>query len=193
MNSDLSHPPPPHHRGSWKLALAALAMFGFGFALAPLYSVVCQLTGFRGYTDRIGVEQALTRKVALDRVITVQFVGNTVASLPWEFGPDQPSVAVHPGQLVTATFHARNVGNVGIVGQAVPSVTPGEAAPYFHKVACFCFSRQPLGAGEEKEMPVEFVVDPDLPPDIGTLTLSYTFFAVPGVQADAAAARRPAT
>ena len=164
-----------------KLALVAVAMFGFGFALVPLYRVYCQLTGFNGGTDRIAAREALTRVVDAERLVVVEFVANTSDSLPWEFRPNITRVSVHPGQLVLAHFHARNLSDNAIIGQAVPSVTPNQAAPYFHKVECFCFTRQPLAPGEGKDMPVQFVVDPDLPPGIGTLTLSYTFFSVPGV------------
>lgn len=169
-------------RLGWKLAIAAMAMFCFGYLLVPLYQVYCKITGFNGTTSRIDYGDAVKRKVDLTRLVTVEFVANTNGSLPWEFRPERPRMQVHPGELALAKFHARNIANIDIVGQAIPSVTPGQAAPYFHKVECFCFSRQPLAPGEGKDLPLQFLVDTDLPKDIDTLTLSYTFFKAPRVQ-----------
>jgi len=170
-------------RLAWQLALAAVMMIGFGFAMVPLYRVVCQYTGFNGTTDRIDRTAAAARRIDGTRLVTVEFVAATSASLPWDFRPDLRRIQVHPGQVILATFHVRNVSGDGIIGQAVPSITPSVAAPYFHKIECFCFSRQPLAAGESRTMPVQFVIDPDLPPDIATLTLAYTFFNVPTIHA----------
>jgi cytochrome c oxidase assembly protein subunit 11 len=171
------------HRLGWRLALVALLMFSFGYALVPIYQVVCQFTGLNGTTTRIGSNAARARRVDASRLVTVEFVAATSASLPWEFHPDVERIQVRPGQVVLATFHARNISGMPITGQAVPSVTPNQAAPYFHKIECFCFTRQPLAPGESKTMPVQFVVDADLPPEIGTLTLAYTFFNVPTIHA----------
>ena len=175
-------PQAANRRLGWKLAIAAMLMFGFGYLLVPLYQVYCKITGFNGTTSSIGYGDAVKRKVDLTRLVTVEFVANTNGSLPWEFRPELPRVQVHPGELVLAKFHARNMANIDIVGQAIPSVTPAQAASYFHKVECFCFSRQPLAPGEGKDLPLQFLVDADLPKGIDTLTLSYTFFEAPPVQ-----------
>ncbi|MDD5248347.1 MAG: cytochrome c oxidase assembly protein [Rhodocyclaceae bacterium] len=180
--------PANNRRLAWKLAFFAMAMIGFGYLLVPLYQVYCTRTGFNGTTGRIDYGDAVKRKVDTARWVTVEFVANVSGNLPWEFHPEVVRLKVHPGDLVLTRFHARNLGNAAIVGQAIPNVTPGEAAPYFHKIECFCFSQQPLAPGEGKDLPLQFQVDPQLPTTIGTLTLSYTFFEAPGVRAD----RRPA-
>ena len=164
----------------WRLAGAALLMFGFGYLLVPLYRIYCDSTGFNGSTMRIDAAQAQTRPVDAARWVTVEFAANTATGLPWEFRPQVASLRVHPGQLVLARFEARNRGPDTLVGQAVPSVTPSEAAAYFRKIECFCFSRQSISSGEARQLPVQFQVDPALPATINTLTLSYTFFELPG-------------
>ena len=173
-----------NRRLGWKLAVISMAMFGFGYLLVPLYQVYCQYTGLNGTTNRIDYGVAVAHKVDAARWVTVEFVANTNGSLPWEFQPELPRVRVHPGDLVLAKFQARNIGNIAIVGQAIPSVTPSQAAPYFHKIECFCFSRQPLEPGEGKVLPLQFQVDNDLPAGIDTLTLSYTFFEAPPARND---------
>jgi cytochrome c oxidase assembly protein subunit 11 len=176
-------------RLGWRLALAAGLMVGFGYALVPLYQVYCQLTGFNGTTAGRPVRVAATsHRFDASRLVTVEFVTGTAANLPWNFRPDTPSIEVHPGQMILATFHIRNLSGRHIVGQAVPSITPHAAAPHFHKIECFCFSRQPLAPGEARTMPVQFVVDADLPPEISTVTLAYTFFDLPVIRASLAAA-----
>lgn len=177
-------------RLGWRLALGALLMFGFAYAMVPIYRVVCELTGFNGTTTRIDGDTARARRVDGERLVTVEFLAATSSDLAWEFRPDVASVQVRPGQMVFATYSARNISSRAIVGQAVPSVTPSAAAPYFHKVECFCFSRQPLGPGESKTMPVQFLVDAKLPRDIVTLTLSYTFFNQPTIRANLAVPRQ---
>jgi len=172
------------HRLAWRLVAIAVLMFSFGFAMVPIYQVVCLATGLNGSTDRVG-KPVVRRVVDNDRRITVEFVAATTSGLPWEFAPDVERVEVRPGQVVLATFHARNISNASIVGQAVPSVTPGAAAPYFHKIECFCFTQQALGPGESKTMPVQFVIDAELPAEIGTLTLGYTFFTAPTLRVEA--------
>lgn len=179
-------------RLGWRLALGALLMLGFGYAMVPLYQVVCQLTGFNGTTTRIDRGTARAQRIDDGRIITVEFLAATSSDLAWEFHPDVASVRVRPGQVVVATYSARNISGQPIVGQAVPSVTPHAAAPHFHKIECFCFTRQPLAPGERKTMPVQFVVDADLPRDIATLTLSYTFFNQPTIRADLAVRGRGA-
>jgi len=156
-----------------KLFIVALAMFGFGYALVPLYDVFCEVTGINGKTKRGTMEQA---KVDTSRWVTVEFTGHTDTKLPWQFRPEQPSMRVHPGQVVVANYVARNVSNRAVTGRAVPSVSPNRAAGHFKKIECFCFTEQELKAGEEKQMPVQFYVDARIPPEVDTITLSYAFF-----------------
>ncbi len=159
-----------------KLAVVALAMFGFGFAMVPLYDVFCEITGINGKTGRVDAQAAAASKVDKSRTVTVEFTGHTSSGLPWEFKPLRKKIDVHPGQTVVVKYYARNMSDEAIIGQAVPSVTPGQAAEHFNKVECFCFSQQKLAPGEVKEMPVQFVVNPGLPRGVRTITLSYAFF-----------------
>ena len=164
-----------NRRVAGRLTLVVLAMFGFGFALVPLYNVFCEITGLNGKT---GVVEASAIEGAVDesRLITVQFTGSVNSALPWEFAPVKYTMQVHPGKVYAATFIARNVANAAKVGHAVPSVSPSEASRFFAKTECFCFTPQRFEAGETRELPVRFVVDTSLPREIKTLTLSYTFF-----------------
>ena len=160
-----------------RLLLIAVGMFGFGFALVPLYNVFCQVTGVNGKTGGpVDAVAALADVVDMDRVITVEFVSAVDTGLPWEFRPLVKKMQVHPGEMNDALYFARNQSNDQVVGRAVPSVAPGLAAQYFHKVQCFCFTEQTLGPREEREMPVRFVIDPNLPAEVATVTLSYTFY-----------------
>lgn len=155
-----------------------VGMFGFGFALVPLYDVLCQVTGLNGKT-RAAVADAGPMPVDEARTVTVEFVASVNAEAPWEFRPDVARLEVHPGRFYTTHFYARNRTGTLLTGQAVPSVSPGLAAVHFHKIECFCFNRQVFAAGEGREMPVTFRVDPDLPAGVNTVTLSYTFFRLP--------------
>ena len=160
-----------------RLLLIAVGMFGFGFALVPLYNVFCQVTGVNGKTGGpVDAVAALAEVVDMDRVVTVEFVSAVDTGLPWEFRPLVKKMQVHPGEMNDALYFARNQSNDQVVGRAVPSVAPGLAAQYFHKVQCFCFTEQTLGPREEREMPVRFVIDPNLPAEVATVTLSYTFY-----------------
>lgn len=159
-----------------KLALLTVAMFGFGFALVPLYNVFCQITGLNGKTGRIDAGAAESVQVDRSRVVTIEFTSQVNSGLPWEFRPVIKKMQVHPGEVVTTHYYARNLADEAVVGQAVPSVSPGLAAESFKKLECFCFTRQELKPREEKRMPVRYVVQPDLPKDIRTITLSYAFF-----------------
>jgi cytochrome c oxidase assembly protein subunit 11 len=159
-----------------RLGVAALLMFGFGFALVPLYDVFCDITGINGKTGRIELEQALSQTVDMDREVTVEFLATVHSDLPWEFRPVVKKIKVHPGEVTEVNYYARNMTNAVITGQAVPSLAPGLAAKYFSKTECFCFTRQALGPGEAKEMPLRFIVDPELPENVRTVSLSYTFF-----------------
>lgn len=158
------------------LLLVAVGMFGFGFALVPLYDVFCQVTGLNGKTGRIAVAEAESRPVDTDRLVTIEFVATTNEDLPWEFAPLVHKLKVHPGEINQVTYYVRNRAGETIVGQAIPSLAPGVAAKYMNKTECFCFTQQTLQPYEVREMPVRFVVDRDLPREISTLTLSYTFF-----------------
>lgn len=162
-----------------KLAGIALAMFGFGYALVPLYDVFCDITGLNGKTGRISANDVRAESVVPDREVTVQFVTSINGPLPWEFKALQHSMKVRPGELGTALFTIENKAGHSVVGQAVPSVSPGQASRYFNKTECFCFTQQTLAANEKMEIPVSFVVDPDLPEKVEVLTLSYTYFKAP--------------
>ena len=162
-----------------RIAIVAVAMFGFGYLLVPLYDVFCEITGLNGKTGRIDdTEIAARYQPDLSRTVTVQFVANNNLGMPWEFAPTVASMQVHPGKLYTTSFTARNPTTYKMIGQAVPSVAPGKASRYFNKTECFCFNEQPLAAGETKDMPLRFIVDPNLPGDVTTLTLAYTVFDV---------------
>ena len=161
-----------------RLMFVVVGMFGFGFALVPLYDVFCEVTGLNGKTgDQVTLSDGL--HVDTSRQVKVEFVASLNANMPWEFRPVQHSVTVHPGQPTQISYIAVNKTDEAIVGQAVPSVAPGLAAGYLQKTECFCFTEQKLEPGEQKEMPVIFVVDPELPDDISQLALSYTFFVKP--------------
>lgn len=161
-----------------KLLVLVVFMFGFGFALVPLYDVFCDVTGLNGKT---GGRVELSEKPAVNtsRRVKVQFIASLNENMPWQFKPLTRSVEVHPGEPMTIEYYAKNNTQQPITGQAVPSVSPGLAAAYFQKTECFCFTEQKLAAGEEKRMPVKFIVDSSLPEDINELTLSYTFFIKP--------------
>ena len=166
-----------------RLAFVVVGMFGFGFALVPLYNVFCDITGINGKTGRIGLEQALTEVVDEDRLVTVEFLATVNSDLPWEFRPMVKKVRVHPGEITEVNYYARNRTGNRITGQAVPSLAPGLAAKYFNKTECFCFTRQTLEPREGKQMPLRFVVDPQLPKEVRTVSLSYTFYQAQGEEA----------
>jgi len=161
------------------LLFVTLGMFCFGFALVPLYDVFCDYTGLNGKT---GVQYVSEEQMQVDtsREITVEFIASTGDGMPWEFKPLTHAVTVHPGEATRIEYIARNKTQRDIVGRAVPSVAPGQAAAYFQKTECFCFTEQVLKAGEEKVMPVVFIVDPAIDEDVHEITLSYTFFKQPG-------------
>ena len=170
-----------------RLGISAVLMFGFGFALVPLYDVFCDITGINGKTGRIEQEAALSQEVDKERLVTVEFLATVNSELPWEFKPMIRKIKVHPGEVTEVNYFARNKTDRLVAGQAIPSLAPGLAAKYFNKTECFCFSRQTLQPGESKEMPLRFVVDPQLPEEIRTVSLSYTFFPAgdekPGLEA----------
>lgn len=158
-----------------KLIGLALGMFAFGFLLVPLYDVFCDIVGIGGKFDtKAAVVEVRTPDD--NRTITVEFIASLNEYAPWEFRPAISSMEVRPGEMNATTFYAHNLTDQILVGQAVPSIAPGQAVKYFHKTECFCFTSQKFEAQEAKDMPLKFVVDPDLPDHIDRLTLSYTFF-----------------
>ena len=169
-----------------RLGISAVLMFGFGFAMVPLYDVFCDITGINGKTGRIEQEAALSQEVDEARLVTVEFLATVNSKLPWEFKPMIRKIKVHPGEVTEVNYFARNKTDRLVAGQAIPSLAPGLAAKYFNKTECFCFTRQTLQPGESKEMPLRFVVDPQLPEEIRTVSLSYTFFPAgdeePGIE-----------
>ena len=157
-----------------RLLVWVLAMFGFGFLLVPLYDVFCEITGFGGRTN--AVAEAVTQVPDATRTVRVEFVTQTNEYAPWDFSADLPTMEVHPGRLYFATFTARNLTDADKIAQAVPSVAPAGAAEHFRKLECFCFTSQAFAANEERQMPLQFIVDPALPEYIDTITLQYTFY-----------------
>ena len=161
-----------------KLVTVAVAMFAFVFVvMVPLYDVLCDALGINGKTSGERYT-SVSAEVDESRSITVQFVATNNEGMPWEFGPSVTAMKVHPGAVNDTVFHARNPLPDAMVAQAIPSVSPARAAEYFHKTECFCFNQQPLEGESAAEMPLQFIVDQDLPRDIRTITLSYTIFDV---------------
>ncbi len=163
-------------RLAFKLSLIVVAGLLFGFAIAPLYDVVCKAIGLNGRADTTATIVGEGLKIDKSRYVTVLFTGNTMPGLNWAFKANENSVRVHPGEITLTSYSAKNNGLESVVGVAVPSVTPELAALYFKKIECFCFNQQTLEPGEVKDMPIRFFVSPDLPKDITTVTLSYAFY-----------------
>jgi cytochrome c oxidase assembly protein subunit 11 len=180
--------PVPHRRHRslvLRLGALALAMFGFGFLMVPLYDVLCDITGIGGRTaDTVA---AAPVAADTDRRITVEFVASVNEYAPWEFRPEVASLSVEPGRLYDVAFLARNLTDRHLTGQAVPSVAPGRGARYLKKTECFCFRAQAFGPAESRQLGVQFYVDPALPEYVDRLTLSYTMFVQPGQDAAPAA------
>lgn len=173
-----------------KLALIAALMFGFGYALVPLYRAICDALGINVLSASELKAAAFGRdgpasntQVDRSRTVTVEFDAN--ARGPWDFKPAQRSIEVHPGELATVMYEFRNVQNRTMAAQAIPSYAPKQASPHFVKLECFCFNEYTLAPGEARSWPVVFVIDPRLPKDVRTITLSYTFFEVKGKVAGA--------
>jgi cytochrome c oxidase assembly protein subunit 11 len=160
-----------------KLLLIVFGMFGFGFAMVPLYDVFCDITGLNGKTSTTAATYNADG-INTERTITVQFLTRTAKGIPWKFEPMMNEIKVHPGEMKLVKFYAKNESVSDIVGQAVPSVSPGRAAVYFQKRECFCFNNQPLKASEDVEMALQFYVDLELPEDVSTITLSYTLYDI---------------
>ena len=165
-----------------KSLLVVIGMFGFGFALVPLYSIICDVFGLNGrFIDLQKTEQAeyianVERRKDISRKVKIEFLTTTGRELDWEFRAMQNTIEVHPGEVNEVMFYAKNLTNRKVVAQAVPSVSPGNAAKYFSKMECFCFTNQTFEPGEAREMPLRFYVDPNLPKRVTTLSLGYTFF-----------------
>ena len=178
-----------------KLAVIAVAMFAFGYALVPIYKAICEMTGINilalGDRNIPGATPAIATntQVDLSRVITVEFDAN--ARGPWEFKPALRSVDVHPGELTTVMYEFQNTQNRRMSAQAIPSYAPQQASAHFNKLECFCFNQYTLEPGEKKSWPVAFVIDPKLSKDVKTITLSYTFFEVGGKTPAAPVASAP--
>ena len=163
-------------RLSRKLAVVALGMFAFAFALVPFYNQICSALGINSIEKS---SEVANTQVDASRLITIELDSNT-HDLPWRFRPTVAYVKVHPGELTTVEYEIVNVREAPVTGQAVPSYGPQRAGEYFHKLECFCFTQQTLAPGETRRMPVVFVVDPKLPKDVNSIALSYTFFEVAG-------------
>jgi cytochrome c oxidase assembly protein subunit 11 len=167
-----------------KLGVIVLAMFGFGYALVPIYKAICEMTGINvlalGDKQIPGATPKLPANTQVDisRTITVEFDANSRG--PWLFKPAQNTLKVHPGELTTVMYEFQNTQNRTMSAQAIPSYAPSQAGAHFNKLECFCFQQYTLAPGEKKQWPVAFVIDPKLSKDVQTITLSYTFFEVGG-------------
>jgi cytochrome c oxidase assembly protein subunit 11 len=190
---DQAQPSPlSHSRLIGRLLLLVAGAFIFAFAMVPLYNVLCEATGFNGKTTipktilngfGVGGMQATntpTSKVDTSRTVRVEFTGTVMPGLPWEMRPLTLSLEIHPGEMQQVSYLVRNTSNRTIVGQAVPSISPGLAAQHFEKIECFCFSQQTLAPGEAREMPLAFIVKPEVDRNISQITLSYAFFSIDG-------------
>ncbi|KAF1047726.1 MAG: Cytochrome c oxidase assembly protein CtaG [Herbaspirillum frisingense] len=162
-----------------KLLVVAVLMFGFGYALIPVYRKICEVTGVNFLTPKDAtVEAPANTQVDKSRVVTIEFDGN--AQGPWRFRPTVSSMKVHPGEMTQVTYEVVNTQARNVDAQAIPSYAPQQSAAFFKKVECFCFTQQTLGPNEAKQMPVVFYIDPNLPKEVTTITLSYTFFEIGG-------------
>jgi cytochrome c oxidase assembly protein subunit 11 len=162
-------------RNLWWFTLGA---FAFGWALVPLYSVLCSVTGY-GSTKELLVAARASTAIDMNRLVTVEFLSSMPTDGAWDFGPDKRELQVHPGQLYEATFHATNLVAQPVTAQAVPSISPRLATQYFRKTDCFCFTPQPFAANQQRELKVRFFVDPALPSNVDRVTLAYAMFTLP--------------
>jgi len=160
-----------------KLLVVAVMMFGFGYAMVPFYRAICDALGLNNV---VKADAVANTQVDAGRFVTIEFDANLRSNLPWTFTPVEKSVRINPGALTQVTYEVRNRSDRPVTGQAIPSFGPQLAGRYFKKLDCFCFTQQTLAPGEVRMMPVTFVVEPDLPQDVNTVTLSYTFFEVEG-------------
>jgi cytochrome c oxidase assembly protein subunit 11 len=176
-----------HGKTVAKLCLIVFGMFGFGWALVPLYDLLCEVTGLGGRTGGQYTYDPAQVQRDTSRLVQVNFITNTNAGMPWEFWAEKGGMRVHPGELKEVKFYVRNTTERRMIGQAIPSVVPIRAAEFFHKTECFCFNHQVLEPGEVMEMPMRFIVGPELPGNVPTISLSYALFDV----TDLAASARP--
>lgn len=177
-----------HARTALKLSLIVVGMFGFGFALVPLYDLICEVTGIGGRTGGAYTYDPADMQRDTSRLVKVNFITNTNEGMPWKFWSASGGVRVHPGDLKEVKFYVTNPTDRRMVGQAIPSVVPPKAAEFFHKTECFCFNSQVLEPGETMEMPMRFVVDPRLPGNVPTISLSYALYDITDTAAATAAA-----
>lgn len=169
-----------------KLLVIAVAMFGFGYALIPIYKQICELTGINILTPKdIDLKEVKNSQIDTSREVTIEFDANTQG--PWRFRPTVSSLKVHPGEMAQVVYEVVNKQSYKMDAQAIPSYAPQQATAYFKKLDCFCFKQQTLEANEARQMPVTFFIDPALPKDVKTITLSYTFFEVGVKSTDAKA------
>ncbi|MES9817339.1 MAG: cytochrome c oxidase assembly protein [Candidatus Thiodiazotropha sp.] len=175
-----------NRRTTLLLSGLVVAMFGFGFALVPLYNLFCQITGTQSLSQRsqIGLSTATSERVDQARWVTVKFDTTVNPNLPWEFVAETNKMRVHPGQTYEVNFHARNRSHSAVTGQAIPSVAPWQATPFFSKLECFCFNKQRLDGSEKTIMPLQFMVSTELPAEINSLTLSYSFMRLKEADSD---------
>jgi cytochrome c oxidase assembly protein subunit 11 len=160
---------------TWKLVGIAAGAFAFGWALVPLYNVLCSVTGYGDQTKLLQRVRAIEHPDP-SRTITVEFLADVASAGTFQFRPVVRTVQVHPGQLFTAEFYAKNLTGRDTTAQAVPNIAPSEVAAYFHKTECFCFTPQHFALNEGRDMPVRFIIDPALPSHIDLITLAYTFY-----------------
>ncbi|WP_060981604.1 cytochrome c oxidase assembly protein [Vibrio splendidus] len=182
-DQDKTQPKRPSNKRSTKkltgyLVLSVVAMFGFGFALVPLYDVMCEALGINGKTNTVSAVQPQGMQPDYSRTVRVEFMSHIKPDMPWQFSPEVRVLEVHPGEVVQTNYIAKNLSGDSLVGQAVPSVSPGMGATYFNKMECFCFNQQPLDGHKSAEMGLIFYIEPDIPESIHTLTLSYTLFNI---------------
>ncbi|MBD1391134.1 cytochrome c oxidase assembly protein [Neiella sp. HB171785] len=177
MSSNQQVAQPNHGKLAGRLVLVVVAMFGFGFALVPLYDVFCEITGLNGKTNDEAV-QVVAIEADLQRQVRVQFMTRNAKGVSWPFESQLSTIQVNPGVMTQVEFIVENPTNKAVVAQAIPSVSPGLGAQYLRKLECFCFNQQPLQPGERKVMPMQFYIAPDMPKEIGTLTLAYTLYDI---------------
>jgi len=163
-----------------KLLVVAVLMFGFGYAMVPFYRAICDALGLNSVAK---ADVVASTQIDTGRLLTIEFDTNLRNDLPWTFAAVEKSVRVHPGALTQVMFEVRNSSDRAVTGQAIPSFGPQLAGRYFKKLDCFCFTQQTLAPGEVRRMPVAFVIEPGMPEDVNTVTLSYTFFEVEGKKA----------
>lgn len=171
-------PKKSHARLVSLLGALVIGMFGFGFALVPIYNSLCKVLNINGKTNPEAVAYDASTQVMKDREVMVEFIAVNHGGVPWDFYPKTKKIKVHPGEIARLAFYAENKSNHTMTIQAIPSVTPGVAAKYLKKTECFCFEQQTLNGHEAMDMPLLFHLDPDLPDRVKTITLAYTLFDV---------------